>query len=236
MWRSETVSVILPTYNETDSIRACVQGFFETGLVEEVLVVNNNAAEGTSDEVAKTRAREVFEPVQGYGAAIRRGLAEARGDLLVVCEPDGTFSPNDIHKLLAYADDFDYVLGTRTTREFIWQGANMGFALKWGNWAVAKMAEFLFDSTILTDCGCTYRLIRRRALERVAPHFEGLGSAFGLELTLRVIVEGIDFAEIPVNYRARVGRSAVTGDMGKTVALALEMIALILRTRFSAKK
>lgn len=232
MWRSEKVSVVLPTYNEKDSIRACIEEFFATGVVDEVVVVNNNAAEGTSEEVAKTRAREVFERAQGYGASMRRGLDEAQGDLVCVCEPDGTFRGLDLHKLLAYIDDVDYVLGTRTTREFVWEGANMGFLLKWGNWAVAKMAEFLFNCTILTDCGCTYRLIRRRALEQIRPTFEATGSTFGLELTLSVIQEGIDFVEIPVNYLPRVGVSSVTGDMRKAVYLGLQMIGLILRRRF----
>ena len=76
------------TYNERDSIRATIDGFFGTGLVDEVLVVNNNAAPGTSDEVAVTAAREVVETRQGYGWASRRGLREARGDLLVLAEPD----------------------------------------------------------------------------------------------------------------------------------------------------
>ena len=231
MWRSERVSVILPTLNEKDSIRRCVEEFAATGMVDEVVVVNNNAVQGTSDEVARTAAREILEPSQGYGSAIRRGLREADGDLLVVCEPDGTFCPNDIHKLLAYADDVDYVIGTRTTREFVWQGANMGFFLKWGNWTVAKLAEFLFNCTILTDCGCTFRLIRRRALETIEPSFRSTGSEFGLEMTLCVIRHGIGFVEAPINYRARVGVSSVTGSFRKTVSLGLRMVGLILRQR-----
>ena len=231
MWKNRKVTVILPTYNEKDSIRDCIEGFLSTGVVDEVLVVNNNAAEGTSEEVARTRAREVHEPVQGYGRAIRTGLREATGDFLIVSEPDGTFSGGDVVKLLAYSDDFDYVLGTRTTREMIWQGANMGFALKWGNWLVAKMAEFLFNSSILTDCGCTMRLIARPAYENVRPHFSRTGNDFGLELTLLVIKWKIPFMEIPVNYRKRVGVSSVTGSMCKAVALGLRMIWMILKFR-----
>ena len=87
----KNVSVILMTYAERGSIRATIEGFFATGLVDEVLVVNNNAETGTSEEVAQTLAREVFESRQGYGWASRRGLAEATGDLLVLAEPDGTF-------------------------------------------------------------------------------------------------------------------------------------------------
>jgi len=87
------VSVVLPTYNEKDSIRQVILDFFGTGAVDEVIVVNNNAASGTSDEVFGTGAREVIEPRQGYGRAIRRGMDEATGDYIVICEPDGTFSP-----------------------------------------------------------------------------------------------------------------------------------------------
>ncbi|MEA2826712.1 MAG: hypothetical protein QOG43_1151, partial [Actinomycetota bacterium] len=126
MWHDRTVSVVLMTYAEKDSIRGTIEGFFATGVVDEVLVVDNNAEPGTHEQVAATAAREVREPLQGYGFATRRGLAEATGDLIVLCEPDGTFMPEDIFKLLVYSDDCDVVFGTRTTRELLWQGANMG--------------------------------------------------------------------------------------------------------------
>ncbi|HNT89834.1 MAG TPA: glycosyltransferase, partial [Candidatus Hydrogenedentes bacterium] len=145
MWRDKTVSVIFPTYNEKDSIRAAIEDFFASDLVDEVVVVNNNAVPGTDDEVAATRARLIHEPRQGYGYAIRRGLEEATGDILVISEPDGTFSGHDVMKLLAYSDDLPVVFGTRTAREFVWEGANMGFFLKWGNYAAGKLMEFLFN-------------------------------------------------------------------------------------------
>ena len=59
----------------------------------------------------------------------------------MLAEPDGTFLPEDITKLLVYSDECDVVFGTRTTRELIWAGANMDWFLRWGNWAVAKMIE-----------------------------------------------------------------------------------------------
>jgi len=236
MRNGHEVSVILPTYNERDSIRECIERFFATGCVDEVVVVNNNAAPGTSEEVAKTRAREVLEAVQGYGASIQRGLKEATGEWIVVCEPDGTFQPEDIFKFLAYAQDFDYVIGTRTTRELVWKGANMGFALKWGNWFVGKLAEFLFNATILTDVGCTYRLIKRSVLEKIAPKFTQRRNSFGLEMTLLVIHGKTPFVEIPVNYKPRVGVSSVTGSRCKTFILGWQMIGLILRYRLLAGK
>ncbi len=231
MWKNRKVSVIFPTYNEKDSIRQEILDVLATGFVDEVLVVNNNAAAGTSAEVAKTPAREVLEPRQGYGRAIRTGLEQATGDLLIVSEPDGTFSGNDVVKLLAYSDDFDYVLGTRTTKEMIWQGANMGIFLKWGNWAVAKMAEFLFNSSILTDCGCTMRLLNRSAYERLFPYFTREKNEFGFEMTLLVVKHKVRFMEIPVNYRRRVGVSSVTGSKVKAFKLGMRMIWMVWQFR-----
>jgi glycosyltransferase involved in cell wall biosynthesis len=232
MWNNQTVSVILPTYNEKDSIRASIDAFFATGYVDEVLVINNNAAAGTSEEVSQTRAREVFEPIQGYGSAIRRGFREATGDLLLVCEPDGTFSEADIIKLLAYSDECEVVYGTRTVKTMIWEGANMGLFLKWGNWAVAKLAEALFNTEHLSDVGCTLRLIRRAALPRIEPHFQSTASAFGLEMMLWSIVTRQRMVQIPVNYKARVGTSSVTGDYWKAFVLGSKMIVMVLRFRW----
>ncbi len=231
MWNGKKVSVIFPTYNEKDSIRQAIEDFFSSGYVDEIIVVNNNAAEGTDDEVNQTSARLVYETKQGYGNAIQKGLAEAEGELLIISEPDGTFSGHDVVKLLAYSDDVPVVFGTRTQRELVWEGANMGFFLKWGNWAVGKMMEFLFNTTLLTDVGCSMRLFHREAYEKIAPQFAVGGSAFGPHLMLLTILDGIPFIEIPVNYRKRVGQSSVTGSKFRAFLLGLEMIFMILRYR-----
>lgn len=234
MWNGKTVSVVFPTYNEKDSIRAAIEDFFASGYVDEVVVVNNNAAEGTDDEVRPTAARLVHESQQGYGAAIMRGLAEATGDLLIVAEPDGTFSGHDVVKLLAYSDDMPVVFGTRTSREFVWEGANMNFFLKFGNWAVGKMVEFIFNTTILTDVGCSMRLFHRAAYERIKPGFSEAGSAFGCQLLLLTVLGGVPFIEIPVNYKKRVGESSVTGNPFKAFILGMRMIAMIWRYRIAS--
>jgi glycosyltransferase involved in cell wall biosynthesis len=230
------VSVVFPTYNERDSIRAAILDFLGSGIVDEVVVVNNNAMQGTSAEVelaasqvASSALREVHEPRQGYGAAIQCGFGESTGDYIIVSEPDGTFLGRDAFKLLAYIDDFDVVYGSRTARTFIWRGANMGAFLRWGNWAVAKMMEFLFNSTNLTDVGCTMRVIRRDALDRIAPFFTIDGSAFGPEMMLLSLQHGLRVIQVPVNYLPRVGESSVTGDLRKAFLLGLWMIGLVLK-------
>lgn len=231
MWRGKKVSVIFPTYNEKDSIRAAIEDFFAEGHADEIVVVNNNAAPGTDDEVRPTRARLVYETRQGYGHAIWKGLAEATGDLLIIAEPDGTFSGHDLTKMLAYSDDVPVVFGTRTSREFVWEGANMGLLLKFGNWGVGKLIEFLFNTTILTDVGCSMRLLSRDAYERIEPYFTVGGSAFGPQIMLLTILNKIPFVEIAVNYRKRVGESSVTGNKFRAAMLGLEMIGMVLRYR-----
>ena len=207
MYRGKKIAVIFPTYNEKDSIRAAILDYYSTGLVDEVIVVNNNAAPGTSEEVAGTGAREIFESRQGYGAALLCGLDNTDADLIILAEPDGTFSGHDVAKLLTYSDDVPVVLGTRTSRQFIWKGANMGLFLRWGNWAVAKMTELLFNTTMLTDMGCTQRLLSREAVQRIRPHLTIPGSHFGPQILLEVLAHRIPFVEIPMNYRPRVGES-----------------------------
>lgn len=231
MWRDKTVSVIFPTYNEKDSIRAAIEEFQASGYVDEVVVVNNNAAPGTSEEVAKTTAREVHETRQGYGHACMRGLAEATGQILILSEPDGTFCGRDVLKLLAYLEDFEFVIGTRTSRAMILDGANMGFLLKWGNVLVAKMTEVLFATPVLTDMGCTMRGIHRAGYERIRERLTIGGSQFGPHMLLEARITGVKWMEIPVTYNKRVGESMVTGSLAKAIFLGFQMIAMVWRYR-----
>jgi glycosyltransferase involved in cell wall biosynthesis len=231
MWEDKRVSVVLMTYNERDSIRAVIEGFYATGVVDEVLVVNNNAADGTVEEVEATPARQVFESQQGYGHACRRGLVEATGDLIVLAEPDGTFLPEDIKKLLVFSEHCDAVFGTRTTRELIWHGANMEWFLRWGNWAVAKMVEALFNTSHLSDVGCTYRLFTRELADLITERMRIGGNHAGPEMMLLAITSGARFVEIPVNYLPRVGTSSATGSPLVAIWIGLRMIELILKFR-----
>ena len=233
MFGPKTVSVVFPAYNEEKYIRAAINDFFVEGIVDEIVVVNNNSRDGTAAEAARTRARIVVETTQGYGSALRRGMREATGDIIILAEPDGTFVGRDVLKLLAYADDFDMVCGTRTTRELIWAEANMGWFLRSGNWVVAKLLEFLFGGPSLSDCGCTLRLIQRSALLEIQDQLTVRGSHFLPEMVILALKHHIKIVEIPVNYRGRVGESKITGNLKGMLTTGLHMILLILRYRFS---
>jgi hypothetical protein len=72
------------------------------------------------------------------------------------------------------------------------------------------------------------RVVSREAMETMQPHFRTGSSYFGLEFMVLTIVCGFDFVQIPVNYRARVGKSSVTGDFGKAFVLGTQMIAYVI--------
>lgn len=236
MWGERSVAVVLPTYREKATIREIILGFEALGVVDEIVVVNNNAEAGTSEEVAGTSAREVFEAHQGYGAAIRRGLEATHADLVCICEPDATFEPADLWKLLAYSSESDFVYGTRTVPEFIWTGANMGAFLRWGNWAVAKLIMVLFNTGSLSDVGCTMRLVSGPAARGLLPHYTLRNNAFGPEMMLLSIVGGWRTVQIPVNFRTRMGAPGTTESFVRAFGIGLRMITLVLRYRIRSRE
>jgi len=233
MYNEKKVSIVFPAYNEELYIRRAIEDFFIPGIVDEIVVVNNNSRDRTAEEASQTNARVVLETRQGYGFALQRGMREATGDLIILAEPDGTFIGRDILKLLAYSEDFELVCGTRTTRELIWSEANMGWFLRQGNWAVAKMLQLLYNGPSLSDCGCTLRLIHRQALARIQDKFTVGGSHFLPEMVILALKHKIRMIEIPVNYRGRVGESKITGNFKGVLRTGLRMIGLILSYKFS---
>ena len=237
MYNGKKVSIIIPTYNEEGSIKQVIEGFFATGFVDEVVAVDNKARGRTAELILETKARHIQEyDRRGYGNAIMRGLKEATGDLLVMCEGDGTFSPHDLEKFLIYSSDFEVVLGTRTSRAAIWSGAFMPFPVRFGNWAVAKFLEVLHNGPTLTDVGCTYKLISRSAFDKIKDLFSysrGDGS-FSPELMIWLLRRGLRPIEIPVNFKERVGESQYTGDTWKAAKLGFWMCLLIVRYKFTS--
>jgi len=236
MWDSQTVSVVLPTFREKNSIRECVLRFMETKVIDELIVVDNNAEFGTRQEIEDLGITIFSEPKQGYGAALKHGMKHAKGDLIILCEPDGTFYPEDIYKLLEYSKECDAVFGSRTVQTFIWGDANMGLFLRWGNWAVAKLLEVLFNSSYMSDVGCTFRLMKKNVVDFVLEKNLSDKSSFGLEMQVEILkARHFKYVQIPVKYGARVGESTITGEIGKSIKLGLRMIRIILVKRISPR-
>jgi len=236
MWNGKKVSVVFSTFNEKETIRKCIEGFFSTGVVDEVIAVDNNSKKGTKAEILKTKAKYFYEPIQGIGSGYQRAIREATGDIIITTEVDDTYEPRDVLKLLSYSDDFDLVCGTRTTAIMIGEGANMGFSMKWANWAYAKFIEVSFGTNNLTDVGCIYRLINRKAYNKIKNcQIDGKYS-FNVDWMLFMVRKGIHFIEVPVNFKKRVGESFGAANFWKAARVAILMAGVILQHRFNIKK
>jgi len=232
MWQGKKISVIFPAYNEEENIKKAIADFRSTGVVDELVVVDNNCKDRTSKIARREGARVVKELRQGYGNALRCGMGKAKGDYIVLAEPDGTFDGKDIFKLLKETDKDELILGTRTNKKFLKDGANMGLLLRWGNIIVAKAMQFLFKIPPLTDCGCTFRLIKRDLLKKILPKLSVGGSHFLPEMVILSKFYNAKIVEVPVSYGPRVGRSKITGSLRKTLTVGLAMLFLIMRYRF----
>ncbi len=171
MYLGKKVSIVFPVYNEKENIKNAIEEFLRHPAVDEIIAVDNNSKDGSDKEIQLTSAKYVKETTQGYGAAMRRGMREASGDLIVTVEPDGTFCADDLDRFLVFSQDYEVVFGTRTSRNPVWSGgdpgANMYFSLRMGNWAVVKLLEYLFNGPSFTDVGCSFKLIQRLAYEEI---------------------------------------------------------------------
>ena len=234
MFKNKSFSLVLPAYNEEAHIKKNIESFIETKIFDEIIVVDNNSTDLTKVEIEKTKAKYICEKIQGYGAALRKGMEASTGDYIVLCEPDSTFSAKDIYKFLAYVDDFDCIFGTRTTKSLIHKSAKMQFSLRIGNIVVAKILEYMFLGPTLSDVGCTYKVISREAYQKIKSDLKVIGSEFQPELMINLILKKIKILEIPVNYLEREGKSKITYNFTSSSVLALKMLLLMFRLRIKS--
>lgn len=232
MYKGKTVGVIFPTYNEQDNILSAITSFSEHPCVDEVMVVDNNSSDLTKSLTLQTKAAYVFEPVQGYGSASIAGLKKCKQDLLVIVEPDGTFSSSDLDLFLAYSEKYDAVFGSRTSRNLIWDNAFMPHWVRIGNWICAKELEFLWGGPSLTDVGCTYKLFHRESIQVIQENLTVKGSHFSPHLMIECLRRKLKIIEIPINYYSRVGNSKITGGNNlRTIRLGVVMFFYIFTMR-----
>lgn len=229
MYNGKTISIIFPCYNEKENIVNAIKQAIDETRADEVIVVDNNSTDGSDKLIKMTSAKYILEKTQGYGATCQRGLKEATGDLVVLCEPDGTFDTKDIIKFLPYIEDVDVVFGTRTSKDMLHPGANMGWFLLWGNEFVAMIVNFKYKRMEFTDVGCTFKIIKREALDRIKSQFKEKESAFNPEFMCLCLKQGLKCVEVPINYGQRIGNSKITGSRWKAFKLGLKMIWLIIR-------
>jgi glycosyltransferase involved in cell wall biosynthesis len=240
MFHGHHVAVIVPCYNEEATIAGVVADFRGSEWVDRVLVVDNNSRDGSAARAREAGAEVVTASKQGYGEALRAGLdhAAAQGEpILVITEADGSFHAGDLPKLLHYLEDCSMVLGTRTTKQLVGQGANMGKLLRWGNVTMAKLLELFWfwpHEPRLTDVGCSYRALWAETWRKLSPGTREPGPAFSPEMICEAYRQGLRVIEIPVHYGARLGGdSKHSRSLAQVSRTALKMFRTIVRKRFT---
>jgi NDP-sugar pyrophosphorylase family protein len=232
--KKNKISLIIPAYNEETSIGYVIDDF--KGCVDEIIVADNSSKDKTAEIAREKGAIVVSKSFQGYGDALRCGMDHASGDVFILVEADATFRASDLPKMLEYLKDSDMVIGTRTTKQLIEQGANMDFWLRWGNVIAAKVTELLwiFDEPRFTDMGCTYRAIWKDVYYEIRERFVGIGPEFSPEMMVELLRAKKKVIEIPIVYKARIGGlSKHSGSALKILKTGIKMMMLVLRKRFN---
>jgi hypothetical protein len=233
------VCVVLTAYDDQEAIGTAVQDFLAQEMVSRVIVVDNNSNDQTSAAATTAGGFVVRESKQGYGYACIRGLTESLvqsdADIVVLCEGDGTFSAEDLRKIVPYLENVDLVVGTRTTQELLDVNSQLDWFYVWGNLFLAKMIQVKFwdvkhwGRVRLTDVGCTLRAIHRDALQRISPQLIVGGNHFSPHMIMVAIANGLKVIEVPITFRKRIGQSKGAGaSKRKAIVIGLQMMWHIL--------
>ncbi len=235
MYKDFKVSLIIPAYNEEATIASVVRDYRAIEALDEILVVDNNSRDRTAELARGEGARVIMETRQGYGHALRAGMDQAEGEILILTEGDGSFHSSDVAKFLAYVKDADLVMGTRTLRQLVEPGARMNRVIRAANICWGKILQSLWllsNATRLTDVGCTYRAVWKRTYLRLKPGLRAAGPEFSPEMMAEALRQGMKVVEIPVKYLPRMGGSSKHSVSYYHLArTALKMLRTILLKR-----
>ncbi len=199
MIAGQTISVVIPCYNEQDGVREVI-GRMPPGI-DEIVVVDNNCTDRTADVAAGLGARVVAERRPGYGAAYKAGLAAATSDVIVTMDGDGTYPPEEVPRLVEtlVRDHADFLTASRFP---LADPRAMQFSNKVGNWALTAAAAVLFFRAI-RDSQSGMWVFRRAALQRMRLASDGM--AFSEEIKLEALQRGLRFIEDHIPYGERTG-------------------------------
>jgi glycosyltransferase involved in cell wall biosynthesis len=201
------VSIVIPAFNEQDAIAEEVAGVRRvmdaTGRPYEVIVVDDGSSDRTGEIAAQLPVRLFrFPQNRGYGAALKRGIAEAHAPLVVITDADGTYPPEELPRLLAEAGNYDMVVGARTGVD-----VSVPQLRRPARWFLRTLAGFLAGRAI-PDLNSGMRLMRREHVMSYA-HILPAGFSFTTTITLALVCNDYRVGYVPINYRQRIGSSKI---------------------------
>ena len=218
------ISVVIPAVDEEEAIGLVIAEI--PTVVHEVIVVDNGSRDRTAEVARAAGARVVREPRRGYGRACLAGIAAAdRPDVLVFLDGDHSDYPAQMVDVLApiLEGRADMVIGSRSLgrRE---DGAHPWHAVLGTKACVTFMN--LTSGSRATDLG-PFRAITAPALARLEMSDPDYG--WTVEMQIKAARQGLRVAEVPVDYRPRIGRSKVSGTLSGTVRAGAKILGLIAR-------
>lgn len=220
---SPGVSIVIPCYNEEHAIASVLDQVREvmaaSGLVYEVLVVDDGSKDSTAERVDTSRFRLVRHAVnRGYGAALKTGVHHARYPLICITDADGTYPNERIPELVAEMSELDMVVGSRTG-----ENVRIPITRRPAKWAITQLANYLSGNRI-PDLNSGLRVIRRDIWQRFEPYFPD-GFSLTTTVTLATLTSGCRVKFVPIDYHHRVGKSKI-----RPIRDTLNFVKLIIRT------
>src|SRR5450432_1980738 len=203
--RPPLLSVVIPCYNERATVAELLRRVREVPIDKEIIVIDDCSTAGSRDLVARLATewheiRHLFQPVnQGKGAAIRRGIAEAIGDIVIIQDADLEYDPEEYPKLIQpiVNGDADVVFGSR------FEGYPRRVMLYWhrmGNTFLTFLSNILTNLD-LTDMETCYKVFRREVIQSIRLKSDRFG--IEPEITAKVARRGYRIYEVPISYYGR---------------------------------
>jgi glycosyltransferase involved in cell wall biosynthesis len=223
------LSVVMPVYNERDTIEEIIHRVLAVPLRIELVVVDDGSKDGTRDILARLaeelKFKLIFQPKNGgKGAALRRGFEEVTGDLVVIQDADLEYSPEEFPELidLICQGRADVVYGSR----FLGRHRVFLFTHYAGNRLLTLITNVLYN-TMLTDMETCYKVMRTEVLRSMTLEADGFG--IEPELTAKIFKRQYRVYEVPITYDGR------GYDEGKKITWRDGVVALwvLLKYRFT---
>jgi len=219
--QSETISIIIPAYNEQASIGNVLEGLHDWCERAEIIIVDDASTDRTAQIAEQAGVRVIRHRInKGYGAALKTGIRACRGDIVVMMDADSEHNAVQISKLLDNFGDNDMIVGARA------KGSHAPLIRRPGKWILSKVANYLAQTEI-PDLNSGFRAFRKD-VAKLFLHILPNGFSFTTTLTLALLKEGYNVAYVPITTSPRVGTSTVNPirDGLNTLMLIIRIIAL----------
>lgn len=225
------IKVIIPAYNEADSITHVINDI--PNAVDEVIVVSNNSIDDTEANAKKTGATVLKETNKGYGYACLKGMQyianqNEKPDIIVFLDGDYSDYPEELTKIVSpiINDDIDFVIGARVKQ--LRENGSMTVPQIFGNWLATTLMTLLFRAKF-TDLG-PFRAIKYKKL--LALNMEDKTYGWTVEMQLKALKQKLTYTEVPVNYRNRIGVSKVSGTVKGAIFAGIKILGWIFKYSF----